>query len=235
MPETIQQAISLQFSGKYDRQHAEQYLRKHREGLARRLSHWREEQLARKALTLAGDPTLVLDLPCGAGRFWPVLMEKENRVLIAADNSADMIDTARTYQPKTIQQGIRTLQTSAFDITLPDGAVDSIFCMRLLHHVGAAKHRIAILREFHRVTRDTVILSLWVDGNYKAWRRTRLERNRYWDTARDVQNRFVLPVVQVVQEFEQAGFRIVGQIDFVPLYAMWRVYVLRKTELTRGG
>lgn len=234
MPESIDPPISLTFSGKYDRQHAEQYLRKHRDGLARRLSHWREEQLARKALSLAGDPTLVLDLPCGAGRFWPVLMENSNRVLIAADNSADMIDTARTYQPHAIQQGIRTLQTSAFDITLPDGAVDSIFCMRLLHHVGDAMHRLAMLREFHRVTRDTVILSLWVDGNYKAWRRTRLEQDRYRDTCRDVQNRFVLSVVQVMQEFEQAGFRIIGQLDFVPLYAMWRVYVLRKAELVDG-
>jgi hypothetical protein len=29
---------------------------------------------------------------------------------------------------------------------LPDNAVDSIFCMRLLHHIGEAEHRLAILR-----------------------------------------------------------------------------------------
>jgi cyclopropane fatty-acyl-phospholipid synthase-like methyltransferase len=30
----------------------------------------------------------VLDLPCGAGRFWPLLAEKPNRVIIGADNSS---------------------------------------------------------------------------------------------------------------------------------------------------
>lgn len=229
MSESVRQPISLPFSDKYDREHAGKYLRKHRDGLARRLSHWRDEQLARKALALAGDPTLVLDLPCGAGRFWPVLAEQDNRVVIAADNSAGMLDTARTQQPLPLLERIRTLQASAFDIALPDGAVDSIFCMRLLHHIEAAEHRLAILREFHRVTRDTVILSLWVDGNYKAWRRARLEQSRERRDRRSPQNRFVLPADRARQEFEQAGFAVVGHLDFIPLYAMWRVYVLRKT------
>ena len=67
-------AIKLKFSEKYDQQHATQYLLKHQDGLARRLSHKRDVQLARKALALAGEPGSVLDLPSGAGRFgrcWP--------------------------------------------------------------------------------------------------------------------------------------------------------------------
>lgn len=52
-----------------------------------------------------------------------------------------------------------TLAPSAFEIALPDNAVDGIFCMRLLHRIGEAEHRLAILREFERVTRDSVILS----------------------------------------------------------------------------
>src|SRR5690606_40469966 len=59
----------------YDRQHAYEYLHKHQDGPARRLSHWRDEQMARRALKIAGKPDLVLDLPCGAGRFWPLLAE----------------------------------------------------------------------------------------------------------------------------------------------------------------
>ena len=68
--------IKLDFSEKYDDNHAQKYLRKHQDGLGRRLSNWRDQQLARKALTLVGEPGLVLDLPCGAGRFWPLLAEK---------------------------------------------------------------------------------------------------------------------------------------------------------------
>jgi hypothetical protein len=70
-----------------------------------------------------------------------------------------------------------------------------------------------------------VIVSLWVDGNFKAWKRQRAERNR---DKREYQNRFVLPAATVEKEFEEAGFRIQEQLDFIPLYAMWRVYVLRK-------
>ena len=217
--------IKLEFSEKYDKDHAREYFLKHQDGLARRLSHKRDEQLARKALTLVGEPGLVLDLPCGAGRFWPLLAEKHNRVIIGADNSESMIKVAMAAQPAEVVKRVQPLHTSAFDIALPDNAVDSIFCMRLLHHIGEAEHRLAILREFERVTRDSVVLSLWVDGNFKAWKRQRSELKRGQE---GYQNRFVLPVATVEKEFEQAGFRIQERLDFLPFFAMWRVYVLRK-------
>ncbi|MFJ4347897.1 class I SAM-dependent methyltransferase [Pseudomonas sp. NPDC089401] len=221
--------IKLEFSEKYDQQHAQEYFLKHQDGLARRLSHLRDEQLARHALALAGEPGLVLDLPCGAGRFWPLLAEKPNRVIIGADNSEAMIATACAAQPPAVVARVRPLQTSAFDIDLPDNAVDSIFCMRLFHHIGEAAHRKTILDEFQRVTRDSVILSLWVDGNFKAWRRGKLERRRSAKAEQgSYQNRFVLPAETVEAEFRAAGFRIQERLDFLPLYAMWRVYVLRK-------
>ena len=221
--------IKLEFSDKYDDQHAQEYLLKHQDNLARRLSHKRDEQLARGALAMAGEPGLVLDLPCGAGRFWPLLAEKPNRVIIGADNSEAMIETACAAQPPEVVARVRPLQTSAFDIDLPDNSVDSIFCMRLFHHIGEAAHRKTILSEFQRVSRDSVILSLWVDGNFKAWRRKKLEQRRSAKTEQDnYQNRFVLPADTVEEEFKAAGFRIQERLDFLPFYAMWRVYVLRK-------
>lgn len=221
--------IKLEFSEKYDKDHAREYFLKHQAGLARRLSHKRDEQLARRALALAGEPGLVLDLPCGAGRFWPLLAEKPNRVIIGADNSEAMIETACAAQPPEVVARVRPLQTSAFAIDLPDNAVNSIFCMRLFHHIGEAAHRKTILSEFQRVSRDSVILSLWVDGNFKAWRRKKLELRRSAKAEQDnYQNRFVLPAETVEEEFRAAGFRIQERLDFLPFYAMWRVYVLRK-------
>ncbi|WP_300730114.1 class I SAM-dependent methyltransferase [Pseudomonas sp.] len=222
-------AIKLEFSDKYDLQHAAEYLEKHQDGLARRLSHKRDEQLARRALALVGEPASVLDLPCGAGRFWPLLAEKPNRTIIAADNSASMLEVAVRAQPYEVVKRVRCLQTSAFDINLPDDAVDSIFCMRLLHHIGDASHRMALLQELHRVTRDSLVVSLWVDGNFKAWKRQRLERQRHVDGgAQGYQNRFVLPAATVEAEFKKAGFTVQKHLDFLPFYAMWRVYILRK-------
>ncbi|MBA1272497.1 class I SAM-dependent methyltransferase [Stutzerimonas azotifigens] len=223
------QPIELDFSRKYDRKHALAYYDKHQDGLARRLSHWRDEQVARRALKLAGEPDLVLDLPCGAGRFWPLLAEQPNRVILAADNSDDMLAIALDSQPAEVVERVEAFRTSAFAIDLPDNAVDNIFCMRLLHHVADSSHRLAMLREFHRVTRDSLIVSLWVDGNFKAWKRSRLERRRAAEgRSSQNKNRFVVPSGRIEQEFQAVGFKVVGSLDFLPGYAMWRTYVLRK-------
>ena len=222
--------VELEFSRKYDRSHSEQYLKKHHEGWARRLSHWRDEQVARHALRLADDPGLVLDLPCGAGRFWPLLAEAPYRVILAADNSADMLAVARASQPADVVARVRSFQTSAFAIDLGANAVDCIFCIRLLHHIESGEHRLAILREFHRVSRDTLIVSLWVDGNYKAWRRRRddVKRVAQGHAPRRQRDRVLVARDVIESEFSQTGWRIIGHIDFVPAYAMWRTYVLRK-------
>jgi SAM-dependent methyltransferase len=224
------QPTELEFSKKYDLDHSQNYRQKHQDGLSRRLSNWRDGQLARRALLLAGEPQTVLDLPCGAGRFWEILSEAPNRVLYAADNSPHMIQVAQQSQPRDIVKNVRAFQTSAFDIDMPDASVDSIFCMRLFHHIYESKHRLEILNEFHRVSRDSVILSLWVDGNLKAWKRKRLERKRARKDSQSNKNRFVLKQSQVEREFEQAGFRVEAKLDFLPYYAMWRVYVLKKVR-----
>ncbi|WP_417660479.1 class I SAM-dependent methyltransferase [Pseudomonas sp.] len=223
--------IELEFSSKYDREHANMYLNKHKTGLSRRMSHWREVQIARAALKMAGDPSLVLDLPSGAGRFWPMLCEQPNRMILAADNSQDMLDAGMYGQPAEVTARVKPFQTSAFAIDLGENAVDCIFSMRLMHHIGKSDHRQAMLKEFRRVTRDTVVMSLWVDGNYKAWKRKRSEARRP-AAERDplLQNRFVIPRETIEAEFKQAGFKIVGHKDFIPGYALWRIYVLRKLD-----
>ncbi|HMM55191.1 MAG TPA: class I SAM-dependent methyltransferase [Candidatus Desulfobacillus sp.] len=219
--------IQLEFSNKYDQAHSEQYFHKHRGGISRRLTDWREKRLARQALAAVGHPETVLDLPCGAGRFWPMLLERPGRRLLAADNSPHMIETALRFQPPEVVARVSAFQTSAFAIDLEAEAVDCVFCMRLLHHVERPEHRLAILREFHRVSRGSAIVSLWVGGNFKAWRR-RLRDVRQPAAAGAGKNRFVLPAAVVEAEFAAAGFDIVARHDLLPRYAMWRVYALRK-------
>lgn len=139
-----------------------------------------------------------------------------------------MLDVARAAYPEYCPSRISYLQTSAFAINLPDNAVDCIFFMHLLHHIGESAQRRQLLQEFHRVTRDTVILALWVDGNYKAWRRRRLETRRRASGEVEPKNRFVVAKTQTETEFTETGFTILGHFDFLPCYQMWRTYVLRK-------
>jgi len=221
--------VELAFSQKYDDEHSRRYLAKHRKGFARRLSNWRDQQMARNALRAAGDPVVVLDIPCGAGRFWPMLAEKPGREILAADNSRSMVDVATRSQPPAVVARVKAFQSSAFAIDLPDESVDCVFCMRLMHHVADPGHRLAMLREFRRVTRQTVIVSLWVDGNLQAWRRKRLEARRARQGEADKnRNRFIVERATIEREFAQAGFRILARADFIPSYSMWRVYTLKR-------
>ncbi len=217
----------LAFSSKYDRAHSEAYFSKHRQGFWRRLSNHREISVARKALARAGRPDSILDLPCGAGRFWSMLAATGARELLGADNSEAMLEVARSSQAAELVSRFHLFRTSAFDIRLPDGAVDCIFCMRLLHHIGRAEDRISMLKEFHRVTRASVCISLWVDGNYQARRRKQLEEKRQ---GRSYQNRFVVPADTIEEEFRQAGFVVKDFLDLLPRLSIWRTYVLVKDD-----
>lgn len=225
----------LEFSDKYSKSKADDYYIKHQDSMGRRLSDWWEHRMARKALVMAGNPSSILDLPCGAGRFWDLLVEDPQRELYAADNSAGMVKVAGESHPPEIRDRFKLFQTSAFDIDLADESVDSIFCMRLLHHVGEPADRLRIYNEFHRVSRDSVCLSLWVDGNLKARRRRQLDearasgkKPRKRATSKNFQNRFVQSADVIEKEFAEAGFKVVGKVDFMPGYSMWRTYVLKK-------
>lgn len=135
MPDTSPSPIALPFAGRDDRAFPDTRPRGRLSRLARGLSHWRERQLIRSALALADEPTLVLDLHGADGQYRPVLAEKPNRVIIAANSAAGLI-------------------------ALPDGAVDCVVCMRPLDGMGGSGNHLDLLHELSRVTRDTVILSL---------------------------------------------------------------------------
>lgn len=217
----------MEFSAKYTADHAQTYFEKHNTGLIRRMSNWREHQIARNALEIAGRPRSVLDVPCGTGRFWDLLAEEPDRVIYASDYSQDMIDTGLKFRPSHITSNIKTVQASAFDLPFSDNFIECIFCMRLIHHLGKTEDRIRLLTEFHRVCTSTVIISLWVDGNYQAWRRKQREARR---RKHSYQNRFVVPVEIIKQEFRESGFDIINNLDFMPGYSMWRIYVLKKVN-----
>lgn len=153
-------SIEIEYAERCDREHARVCGDTRPPGLRRRLASWRDEWLVRQALKVAGEPGLLLDLACGSGRFWPVLAEHVNRVILASDNSQAMLDHALTHHPAPLLKRVKTFQGSAFSIGLSANAVDCIFCLELFRHVPSSEGRLALLREFHRVSRDTVIVSV---------------------------------------------------------------------------
>ena len=153
-------SIESEYAERCDREHARVCGDTRPPGLRQRLASWRDEWLVRQALKVAGEPGLILDLACGSGRFWPVLAEHVNRVILASDNSQAMLDHACTHHPAALLKRVKTFQGSAFSIGLSANAVDCIFCLELFRHVPGSDVRLMLLREFHRVSRDTVIVSV---------------------------------------------------------------------------
>ena len=176
--------------------------------------------MARRALERAGNPRSVLDLPCGTGRFWPVLAEKADRVIYAADINQPMIDVGLRMRPPELVARVQTFEATAFAVPKPDDFVECVFSLRLMHHIEEPAHRVQILQEFARVASQTVLVSLWVDGNYKAWRwRVREQRLPH-------RKRLMIPRRAFEAEIAEAGLRVVDRMDFLPLYSMWSTYVL---------
>jgi len=219
-----QQTTELEFSEKYDEAHARYYFEKHEQEFWRRLSNWRDHQICAKALKIAGNPKSILDMPCGTGRFWDLLVKDPECKLWASDNSQDMINAGLKFRPPEVASRFETFQGSAFDLPVEDNFVESVFCMRLMHHIGEHEDRMKLLGELARVASDSILLSLWVDGNLTAWKRKRREAKR---KEKRFQNRFVIPQAVIEDEFRESGLTIEAKLDFIPHYAMWRTYVLK--------
>ena len=81
--------------------------------------------------------------------------------------------------------------------------------MQLFHHVRSNEHRLAILRELHRVSRDTLILSVCVSGVQG--------QQRIWVSKEEVE-----------AQFSDSGFSILKQYAVLPGFTHNSIYVLRK-------
>jgi ubiquinone/menaquinone biosynthesis C-methylase UbiE len=112
--------------------------------------------------------SIVLDAPCGTGRFAAVLLEMGFRV-VGVDISEDMLDVARE---KLRGFGSR-FQTRALDVTsLPsDGQrYDGALCARLLMHL-TLDEQVAVIRAVARVTDGIVSFNESINTPYHRARR----------------------------------------------------------------
>lgn len=209
----------------YDQDAARHYFAVHRSSWSRRLSSWREIGLARRALRLAGNPDSVLDIPCGAGRFWPMLAKTSARRLLAGDHSPSMLEAAVAGAAPEVLARFEVSPMDAFALPLDNDTVDHVLSMRLLHHFPAPADRLRILREMHRVARTGATVSVWVDGNLQALRRGHQEARR--DPSL-LPNRIIVPRAVIEAEFAEAGFCIRKRLDMLRWIGKRRFYVLDK-------
>lgn len=207
------------FEERYTYEYSNEYYARHKKGFLKRISNVLEQHMAAKALKLAGSPKSVLDLPCGAGRFFQTILNSGCEKLLAGDRSLGMLQVIQEQLPAALLDKISLLELDATHMNLPDDSVDSILCMRLLHHFHDPKDRLVIYKEMQRVARHTVCISNWVEGNYKSYREQRLAQQK------NEASRCLNPAL-LEKEYVSAGFKVLGKVDMLPGILYWRTYVL---------
>ncbi len=141
-----------------------------------------------RGLARPGSGRLALDLPCGYGRFTPMLRERGFDV-VSADLSVEM--ARRTAEnaagfPKSPSGPARrgqsetgswfpSLAANAGRLPFPSGIFDLVFSIRFFHHVHTPEDRVAILREFYRVSAGYAVVSFYRANALHAFQR-RLRR-----------------------------------------------------------
>src|SRR5262245_1902809 len=155
------------------------YRRKYEQSWLRRVSAKREATLLRWALEEAGAEGVVLDVPCGAGRLVPVLLERARRVT-AVDTSPAMLAEAKAALVEEVAADRVVFGTASADaLPFDQGAFDTAVCWRLLHHVVERDARVRVLHELGRVARRAAIVTFSDAGTWKAWsERVRRRRRR---------------------------------------------------------
>ena len=110
---------------------------------------------------------VVLDLPCGTGRFIPLLTGKGFRY-VGGDFSQAMIQEARKTAGEKPTVGF--VNADVEFIPFQDRSVDCVIIWRFLHHIDKASVRQAMIREAARVTRRKVLVSFYHPFSFTHWR-----------------------------------------------------------------
>lgn len=138
------------------------YEKKRYRGLDQKLVHNRELRILKKIFDKIGSISgLVLDLPCGYGRFSSLLLDK-GRGLINCDISFAMVERANESASKQSASNIRGAIANAISgLPFKEAVFSLVFSMRFFHHVHDSKDRRTILGEYSYVSSGWVVLSYY--------------------------------------------------------------------------
>jgi SAM-dependent methyltransferase len=152
------------------------YERRRYKSWDQRMVQARERRITRRLFKAAGEAAstgLVLDLPCGYGRFAPLLIEIGARP-VNADLSFEMVRRANETSGRP---GVAADAKNG--LPFRPGAFGAVFCMRLLHHIHDPADRKTILEEFARISAGWAVVSYYhSNALHKAQRALRRLRKK---------------------------------------------------------
>ncbi len=123
--------------------------------------HRREEAILRSYLKrAAGGPGLILDIPCGYGRFSPLLLEFSSSI-IGCDQSLSMVRHMQNQHPLSPNRLWGVVGDAVGGMPFKAEAFAGVVSIRLFQHLHERSEREAALKEFARLSQRFVILSYY--------------------------------------------------------------------------
>lgn len=147
---------------------AEDYDRERFSSIPGRIFNHLEKSRVRRIFAGLPENSLILDAPCGTGRFSEVLLELGHRV-VGLDISPAMLEVARRklsrfgarFEART--QDVRTLKPG-------EDVFDAALCARVLMHFPLDE-QVTFLASVASVTRGPVVFNQSLNSSYGAFRR----------------------------------------------------------------
>ena len=143
--------------------------------LGRRRKKIEQSVIAQLIASMQTD-SVILDCPCGNGRWFEALGAKASRI-IARDISQGQTNMAmERASALSVPHDIAI--SSADKLDLDDKSVDHVFCYALMKHLPVPL-QYNVLKEFSRVSRGPIYCSFAVLGHitYARWRHTRQKQS----------------------------------------------------------
>lgn len=193
-----------------------------------RINNWHEHCLVRRLLRKASNEKSIgpaLDIPCGYGRLYPVVLDFAERV-VEGDWSFHLLSLARERQRHGISGDSMPahVRATAFDLPFQDGAFDLVLSVRLCHHIREHDERHRYVREIMRVSKQWVIFTYFdrdsLKNRLREWLR-RLHKKR---------SKWTLSSSEIETLVEAAGFEVAHSVPLSRLFSGHRYVVLRRRK-----
>ncbi|MES1924245.1 class I SAM-dependent methyltransferase [Salinisphaera sp. T31B1] len=187
------------------------YRQRRYRGVFQRLVAWREQRLASVLLSVphAGCNGHIVDLPCGYGRFLPLLRRRDFRVT-GMDQSQAMVDLYR--QDEAFRDGRDHAERADVLEPLPVGAASArrVLCVRLFQHLHHGELRIRALKTLAN-NRRQIVMTYYDDACLHYWTKRAVMRLK----GRKVRVKMI-PRRLFESEVAAAGLRVIKRVKLFP-------------------
>jgi len=204
---------------------AERYAGLYQTATGRR-RHLREEACIAKGLAGVPEGSRVLDLPCGAGRMYPLLKRLGYRV-VEADASPSMLDYARQNASKLPQnESDEFVLADAFHTPFQNFQFDAVVCNRLIHHFPEPQVRQQLLQELGRIAKGPIVISFFSTLATDALKYTLKHALSHFSAP----SRKPISPWQFAEDARRAGLTVARWIVPLPGFSMQWYAVLRHPQ-----